>query len=882
MTPESPKRKLVAIMFTDMVGYTAIMQKAELKARELVQNHREIIKPLIEKHAGEVIQYVGDGTFSTFGSAIEAVNCAIEIQRSLKDNEELSLRIGIHVGDVVVEGDEVYGDGVNVTSRLEPLAEPGGVCISERVYDDIKNQLDMETAFLGEKSLKNVDHPIKIYSLIGEGLNAAKPFEEEQETTIISKESVSEELKTKPASKKFLPWATGAAVLLILFFAKGWFSGESSITEVTADENSLAVMFIENMMDPSDSERHAEMIKELLITDLSQSHDLRIIGGQRLYDIAKRTRKGEDIIIDRSNATEVAREAGARWMLVGKLSGVGSHMVLTTQIEGVRDGKIVESQRADSEDLFALVDMLTKEVKADLGFVSKPGEIDAPVKEITTSSAVAYQHYLEGLEFLNEENYSEAIDKFTRAVEIDSNFTKALYKLAMAQAWNFEDLLAKETIKKILVKKENLAEGELLLVKGFEAYLYGDNSTAIGIYQRLLLMYPDDKEIHYGLGEAYYHSGKGERLKALDAFEEAINLDPEFRLAYAHIFGIYQDERMYDKAIRVANRLIDSSPDKASGYHYLADVYGWKGELYKSIKNYEKAAELNKGNYDSIVLQGWAYRIEGKYEEALSKYAELFVPDVPAIWQYRGKMISGYVYAEQGQYKKAIQLTREAIRIDHQLDEQNVTSSMRTLAKYYSSSGDTVRAFSLLDSALAMKPTIDEERRLYGLKGYFYATSGNQEELRKIIAALNMREKQIGVVFSINAIIGGLKMVLFRLQGNIEMAMVEYNKLSQFLRLFNLELKARLYGDAGDWENVILTANEMQATHLQGAILVDSRYHNYPRAYYIRGKAYEEMGKPELAIENYEALLDLWKNADEEIPERRDTIKRLAALKQES
>jgi len=148
LTPESPKRKLAAIMFTDMVGYTALMQKAELKARELVQNHREIIKPLIEKHAGEVIQYVGDGTFSTFASAIEAVNCAIEIQRNLKDNEDLSLRIGIHVGDVVVEGDEVYGDGVNVTSRLEPLAEPGGVCISGRVYDDIKNQLDMETAFL--------------------------------------------------------------------------------------------------------------------------------------------------------------------------------------------------------------------------------------------------------------------------------------------------------------------------------------------------------------------------------------------------------------------------------------------------------------------------------------------------------------------------------------------------------------------------------------------------------------------------------------------------------------------------------------------------------------------------------------------------------------
>ena len=142
MTPEAPTRKLAAIMFTDMVGYTSLMQKDEVQARELVQNHREIIKPLIEKHAGEVIQYVGDGTFSTFGSAIEAVNCAAEIQRHLLDVKGISVRIGLHVGDVVVEGEEVYGDGVNVASRLEPLAEPGGIFISGRVYDDINDVLE--------------------------------------------------------------------------------------------------------------------------------------------------------------------------------------------------------------------------------------------------------------------------------------------------------------------------------------------------------------------------------------------------------------------------------------------------------------------------------------------------------------------------------------------------------------------------------------------------------------------------------------------------------------------------------------------------------------------------------------------------------------------
>jgi len=134
---ESPKRKLAAIMFTDMVGYTAMMEKDEPKARETIERHRKIMKPLVEKHGGEVLQFVGDGTFCTFESAIEAVNSSIEIQREFNKDEEISIRIGIHIGDVVADGDEVYGDGVNVAARLEPLAAAGGICLSGEVSNNL-------------------------------------------------------------------------------------------------------------------------------------------------------------------------------------------------------------------------------------------------------------------------------------------------------------------------------------------------------------------------------------------------------------------------------------------------------------------------------------------------------------------------------------------------------------------------------------------------------------------------------------------------------------------------------------------------------------------------------------------------------------------------
>jgi len=466
--PSEPKRKLAAIMFTDMVGYTALMQDDEPKARKLIQRHRELMKPLIEKHDGIILQYVGDGTFITFDSAIEAVNCGYEIQNELKSDKELSLRIGVHIGDVVVEGDEVYGDGVNVASRLEPLAEAGGICISHQVYENIKNQPGIKANLLGEKALKNVDHPIKIYSLIGEGLKESKPFEEEQESTIESKKIEAEEVTPKPVSKKLIPWAVGIAVLLILFFARGWFTGESSISEVAADENSLAVMFIENLTDPTDADKSAEMIRMLLSTDLSQAQSLRVISTQRLFDIAKQERGRNDILIDRFNATNVAKKARARYMLTGTFSKVGSRLVLVTELEDVAEGKIIHSQRADGGDIFSLVDALSGEIRSDMGVTVTAGEIDAPVNEITTNSSEAYQLYLEGLEFLNGAIYGEAIDKFEHAIELDPTFTKALYKLAWAQSW-FNASAAKETVNKILANKESFSEAELLLVKGLES-----------------------------------------------------------------------------------------------------------------------------------------------------------------------------------------------------------------------------------------------------------------------------------------------------------------------------------------------------------------------------------------------------------------------------
>ena len=159
-------RGLLAIFFADMVGYTALMQESESEARKLIKTMRAIMKPVIEDFGGKILRYIADETLCTFSSAIMSVTAAVEVQKLLREQNLFTIRIGIHIGDVAVEGNEIYGDGVNVASRLEPLAAPGEICISQDVYNHIHNQADIKTESMGAQNLKNVKFEVQVYKVV--------------------------------------------------------------------------------------------------------------------------------------------------------------------------------------------------------------------------------------------------------------------------------------------------------------------------------------------------------------------------------------------------------------------------------------------------------------------------------------------------------------------------------------------------------------------------------------------------------------------------------------------------------------------------------------------------------------------------------------------
>lgn len=227
-------QRLAAIMFTDIVGYTSLMADDELVALEIVSNLRDVLQPIIQSHRGQWLKEMGDGTLSSFSSATSAVQCAIEIQKQLKQDPSFKIRIGIHLGDVVFTETDVFGDGVNIAARIEPNAEPGGIAVSGSVYDTLSNNKHFQTVLLGEKTLKNVGRPLRIYAISNDDLPVGKTFAERLtislattlttpsapplattlSTSIIDKESEGFRLGT--LKSKPLAWSAAAIIVLIL------------------------------------------------------------------------------------------------------------------------------------------------------------------------------------------------------------------------------------------------------------------------------------------------------------------------------------------------------------------------------------------------------------------------------------------------------------------------------------------------------------------------------------------------------------------------------------------------------------------------------------------------------------------------------------------
>jgi len=296
-------RQLAAVMFADMTGYTALMQEDEQKAKMLRDRQRYILEKLIPYYNGKIIQYFGDGTLSIFGSAIDGVKCAIEIQAELKKDPKVSLRIGLHSGDIAYDSQGVYGDSVNLASRIEALSVPGAVLVSDKIYDEIKNQVDIQTSMLGKFSLKNVKRQVEVYAIANEGLVIPSPTQ----------------VSVKPGSDK-----------------------------------SIAVLPFVNMSADPENEYFSDGISEEILNALTHVEGVQVTARSSSFSFKG---KNEDI-------RQIGTKLGVSKLLSGSVRKAGKRMRITAQLINAADGYHIWSEVYDSdlEDIFQVQDEISLKI----------------------------------------------------------------------------------------------------------------------------------------------------------------------------------------------------------------------------------------------------------------------------------------------------------------------------------------------------------------------------------------------------------------------------------------------------------------------------------------------------------------------------------------
>lgn len=581
-------RKLAAIMFTDMVGYTALGQSNESLSLALVEEQRKLVRAILERHGGKEIKTAGDAFLIQFLNALDAVRCAYDIQRAVREynfslsaGRKVHLRIGVHLGDVEESNGDILGDTVNVASRIEPLAEDGGVCLTRQVYDHIQKKFELPMYSLGLKSLKNVSTPVEVFKMI-------------------------------------MPW-------------------DPEQTEDGFDKKRIAILpFVSMSPDPNDT-YFADGITEEIITVVSGISDLNVISRTSVMGYKGTTKK----------VKEIGKELEVGSILEGSLRKVGNMIRITAQLIDVKSDRHLWARNYDRElrDVFAIQGDIARSV-ADALQASFSNEQRA-AKELTTDIE-AYALYLRAMQLYHEGTTSSlqnAINLFERAITKDNRFAAAYASLS--QSW--AELRFRQEYSLVMGKAEaaaltavnlgpSLAEGHYALAK-VHAHLdrfkeaISEAEFAIGINSNL-------SEGNVVLGWLYLTQRNTEKaLMHLRRAQELDPLSPEPRTWLATVLSIIG---LYDESIAVMEKMREFNPSSPDVYRVLGECYMLKKAYDEAQKMLDICIRINP-EFDVRTLkdQGLLFALTGRTTEAEEKLEELYRKGGETMGQYGQVWIQG-------------------------------------------------------------------------------------------------------------------------------------------------------------------------------------------------------------------------------------------------
>ena len=522
MAEERVNRKLAAILAADVVGYSRLMGVDEEGTLAALKQHRQVVfDPAVAAHNGRVVKLIGDGTIVEFGSVVDAVHCALAVQRSngLVPDEALRqpkiiLRIGINLGDVIIEGDDIYGDGVNIAARLEPLAEPGGICVSSIVNESVGNRVDVGFEDAGEITVKNIDRPIRVWKW------------HPRATPELAK-----------AAEKPLPHVATA---------------------------SIAILPFTNMSGDPEQEYFSDGISEDIITDLSKIAGLTVIARNSSF-----TYKGRSVDI-----RTVGRELGVQSVLEGSIRRAGNRVRITAQLIDAGNGAHLWADRYDRDltDIFAVQDDVTQRIVEALKITLSPAEKER-LADSETHDVVAYDCVLRGREFMlgKEKNlgtFQQAIKYFKEALEHDPNYSVAYACLGFGYMFDYQNRWTEDPDKSLSIAKEYARQAiekdpnEPLArcVSALAASYEKDLDRAKAEIEVALKLNPSLALAHNLRGTFWTFAGQP--LEAIPEIEQAMRLDPAVSPQFLHFLGLaYLMAEKYETAAALLRQRIILVPN---------------------------------------------------------------------------------------------------------------------------------------------------------------------------------------------------------------------------------------------------------------------------------------------------------------------------------
>ncbi|MGI9520908.1 MAG: adenylate/guanylate cyclase domain-containing protein [Hyphomicrobiaceae bacterium] len=609
------ERRLAAILFADVVGYSRLMSEDEAGTLAALKAHRgELFLPKEAQYHGRTIKLMGDGVLMEFASVVDAVAFAVEIQFAMQqrnadipEERRITYRIGINLGDIIVEGDDIYGDGVNITARLENVAEPGGVCISRPVHTQIKGKLDLNFEHLGKVAIKNIPEPVTVFRVMLDHKAAA----------LVT--SIVEEAGVKP---KVLWWRAMAIAVVIVALAGGglfwwhpWAPGfESTMIErpslTLPRKPSIAVLPFTDMSRDPEQTYFADGITDDLITDLSKVSGLFVIARNSVFRYKNKTVK----------LGQVAEELGVRYVLEGSVRRSGNEVRINAQLIDTATGGHVWAERYDGslDDIFGLQDTVARKIVSILAV-----QLTAVEKEQIglrgTGNTEAYDVFLKGWEqYLRQtpKGFREAIKHFEKAVKLDPNYSRA-YAALSATYWQIQKRFwhakfgfgrvhdarfkAEEFLEEANRQPTSLSHqvaAAMLSLQGRHMEAIAEGGKAIGVD-------PNDADSYVVLAGALSLAGDADN--ALQLMQKAMRLNPHFPPFYLYELGLAQfGTGDFESAAVTLEKATTLNPEDRWSFRLLLASYGHLGRK-EDAERITKVLAKNWRGYDPISVRAIAF-----------------------------------------------------------------------------------------------------------------------------------------------------------------------------------------------------------------------------------------------------------------------------------